>query len=359
MLHPFDPKMFPLAYIYLIIMILISLITSLAADNVPHMSDFIAQRDEIILSTKHLHLNISWPAFERAIINRDQASNAIFIHATVGIFHRKRGKSGTWGHGTEILIDMLKSIDESKAIGHVRCVYIGLLGSNQDIDATQKSVNELFRGDREWEGKLEFIVMSENLDLSEFPTLMMMQLYANLIPPALALTSHLLYMHTKGVRRNGDYSYLWRVYMQHMVLTHYLDICNTVMREMGFLTCGALKTPTSKGAIYAGNFWWTTASYLQSRTVKVVNLAWSSGNRYAAENFLLSGVSAEESKYRHYCIDHTHHDMQNCPTPVELYANATPRIRLHGDCYNARLRPQKQSKRDRASWCHKTLPVIP
>ena len=318
----------------------------------------------------HTKLNVSWPVLRDDLSGLDSDAArpkplaVAFIHATIGIFKRRRGKTGTWGHGTEILMEMLQTVQDANALQWFHRIYVGTLGSRDDVTAAQAQVHDRFRGP-EWRDKLAFVVSGESLELHEFPTLMVLQLFSNLLPHGLvndpSTATHLLYLHTKGVRRNGDYSPDWRRYMLYMLLVHYKAICEPAMRERGYSTCGALKTPTSKGVIYAGNFWWAQASHLQSKGDSIRDLAWSSVNRYAAENYLLAGVNASESRARHYCLHHTHHDMQNCPTPPSLYdaASAAMQMRAHGNCYSHALRPQNQTKFDRNSWCHSSaLPVF-
>ena len=65
--------------------------------------------------------------------------------------------------------------------------------------------------------------------------------------------------------------------------------------------------------IYEGNFWWTTARWLKSRAPLVGDLDWSPRNRYAAEEYIMK-FEQGESKRRHYCVHHAHHNM-HVPTP--------------------------------------------
>jgi len=327
---------------------------------------------ELFLRSQRVELNISWDMLRRDLLavrahqQPGPQSAVMFIHATIGIFKRKRGKPGTWGHGTEILTEMLQAVQDAKALGWFRRIYIGTLGSDVDTAQARAAILARFSGDQ-WGDKLAFIVSGANLEYSELPTLAVLQVFARLLPQSSSAASlHLLYAHTKGVRKNGDFACDWRQYMMHMLLAHYKGICEPAMRSRGYLSCGALKTPTAQGPIYAGNFWWTTGQYiLQSRrgafSLTQSSMVWSSANRYVAENYLLAGVSAAESRDKHYCLHHTHHDMQNCATPFSLYASASAALRLrsHGNCYSPALRPRNQSKHDRASWCHATaLPVI-
>lgn len=321
---------------------------------------FDLERANLERLTSHAHLNISWDELRQDVLDLDGPHNVMFIHATIGVFKRKRGKSGTWGHGREILEEMLENVEKSKLLHLFRRVYIGTVGSKDDVGIAIESVLSRFHSN-DWRKRLRFVVSGENIELNEFPTLGILQLYANLVSEDDAVSSHLLWTHTKGVRQNGAHASDWRRYMLHMVLQHYLDICKPAMLEEGYLTCGALKTPTSKGPIYAGNFWWSRASFLQSHVDHIRDMAWSNVNRYAAENFLLHGVNASLSRRYHYCIHHTHHDMQNCRTPSEFYTEVSKSLalRAHGDCFSANLRPKNQTKMDPSSWCHhSSLPLL-
>lgn len=309
--------------------------------------------------TSHAHLNISWNELRQDVLDLDGPHNVMFVHATIGVFKKKRGKAGTWGHGREILEEMLETVEKSNLLHFFRRVYIGTVGNKDDVGTAVESVSSRFHSS-DWRKRLRFIVSGENIEHNEFPTLSILQLYANLVPEADAASSHILWTHTKGVRQNGAHASDWRRYMLHMVLQHYLDICKPAMREKGYKTCGVLKTPTSKGPIYAGNFWWSTAAFLQSHGDRIREMAWSNVNRYAAENFLLHGVNASVSKTQHMCFHHTHHDMQNCRTPPSLYnTELSLALRAHGDCFSANLRPKNQTKLDPSTWCHhSSLPIL-
>ena len=302
------------------------------------------------LNWRVLETDLGWEGSEPRV--------AIFVHAVIGVFHKKNG-SGTWGYGGAILLGMLRAIGESALVDRVHRIYVGAIGTPKAIADVQQAILLQFGGQR-WDGKLVFVVTASDLSLSEFPTLLAMQLYAQAVSSAHAPRTPMLYLHTKGVRRNGAYASDWRTYMMHMLVTRAADVCLPALLSGRFSTCGALKTPTGQGIIYAGNFWWATAEYLQRRP-SVLQLQWGYASRYLAENFLLSGVSREASRERHYCVHHAHHDMQNCPTPPRMYRDVPllP-LRSHGDCFRPSLRPQNQTKVNPQSWCHRlALPPVP
>lgn len=312
------------------------------------------------LQAKRAYVDLNWPVLEADLLGMTEPRTVVFIHATIGVFPRKRGREGTWGHGLEILIEMLRALDVSGLMSRVHRVYVGALGAPEALAGAQRDVLAAFAGRPLWRDKLVMAVSAEDLGYSEFPTLLALQVYARATPESLAGRTLLLYMHTKGVRQNGEFAAQWRDYMLYMLVARAEEGCLPALLERGFASCGALKTPTGQGAIYAGNFWWATAKFLQGRP-DVQALPWTHAARYAAENFLLRGVPQAEDRASHYCVHHTHHDMQNCPTLRDMYRALplTP-LRTHGNCYSAALRPRNQSRLDRKSWCHSVaLPPVP
>lgn len=326
-----------------------------------------ANLQELLLQAK-VDVEVKWETLRPT----GRSGPVVFLHSVVGVFNSKRF-NGTWGHGKDILLSMLKAVEESPVMGVLTGVYIGMLGSQDDVEKSKKTISTALEP-RLWQGKFHFVVQSEHLEYHEFPTLMAMQFFANLAPA----DTHIMYGHTKGVRKNGAYRSHWRAYMLHWLLHHYVDACQLVLRDRGFLTCGVLKTPTPHGQIYAGNFFWVKAAFLQESKAESlkdfpgflagespallagVSAADQGRRRYVAENYLLAGVTREESSRRHYCLHHTHHDMQNCGTPWSIYAAAskTFKVGTNGDCYRPALKVRNGVKGNRTSWCHSALPTI-
>ena len=157
----------------------------------------------------------------------------------VGVFKKKRG-GGTWGHGLDILNEMLDLIETSGLIHDVRGVYIGILGTSADREEAKVSLKH--------RQKVTVVVESAIADYVEFPALNAMQIYANLTDPR----SRLLYLHTKGVRKNGwhaDYPAEWRRYMTYFLVENH-HVClsaitsdgqRTSNKVSGYQTCGVLK----------------------------------------------------------------------------------------------------------------------
>ena len=174
--------------------------------------------------------------------------SAVFIHAMVGIFKKKRG-TGTWGHGLEILIELIDSLRESELYKEPNLrVMVSLLGNKEDLAEAISTLNYNYTD-------VTIVATSNNFENAEFPTLHALQTYAN----DTHHQSRLLYLHTKGVRRNGwnaDYPVQWRRYMTFFLVDKY-HVCKHALAVMKYSTCGVLK----QDGIYQGNFWWTTAKW--------------------------------------------------------------------------------------------------
>lgn len=218
----------------------------------------------------------------------------VFIHGVVGVFQKKKSP-GSWGHGESILMELLATLtsdsnsdnDGNKKnnnkkgalINVVDRVFVSLLGSESDImrclsNITDRGLNST--------GKIQLLLTANNIYLSEIPTIYALEQFAL----GLGSAAKILYLHTKGVRKNGinaAYPADWRRYMVYFLVEHH-SLCIRAIEEYGFQTCGVLK----QRKIYAGNFWWSTAGFIQDRARRVgyqplANLAWNMDNRYEAE----------------------------------------------------------------------------
>jgi len=326
-------------------------------------------RDSLVRAK--VDLEVDWEALRPT----GRSGTVVFIHSVVGVFKRWRGE-GAWGFGADILLSMLKAIEESPVMDVLTGVYIGMLGSREDVKKSKRTISTALEP-RLWRGKFHFVVQAEHLEYHEFPTLMVMQFFANPAPSE----THIMYGHTKGVRQNGPFPSHWREYMLHWLLYHYEDGCQVVLRDRGFSTCGVLKTPTPHGQIYAGNFFWARAAFLQQESKREqlkdfpaflaggssallagVSAADQGRRRYVAENYLLAGETREDSARKHFCLHHTHHDMQNCATPWAIYGTVSKSFQLgdrtNGDCYRPALKVRNGVKGNRTSWCHSQLPQL-
>lgn len=301
-----------------------------------------------------------------------------FIHAAVGVFTytRKDRLGQTWGHGEDILIEIIdKILNNRRLVNSLDWVYIGMLGASSDIEETLEMLNSRYKTDvaltadgkkgykrlrgRNNRKKIRVVLEGVNKYMWEFPTLSLLQTYASYVHPE----SEILYVHTKGVRRNApsdDTITDWREYMLYWVVERH-DLCRHVMSR-GAQTCGAIKSGGDR-ACYGGNFWWAKAQYLSNKRPLIAKIDWSinitSTKRFGAEEWLLKneylkGIKSEGSQ--HYCLHTVHQDMRFCHIPPEWYRldllNKGYVYRENGNCWKFESLP-KNSTRDTATWCHK------
>ena len=355
----------------------------------------------------------------------------VFIHAVFGTFtYKRKDRQGqTWGHGNEILNELLTTLYQSSSkettsssstaatnatslIDIVDHVFITCLGTPEDVSTGVKDImaspiwgsGENSNDNNSNKGKLKVLLTGYDKHLWEFPSIALLQHYANIIKP----NSKILYLHTKGVRRNGpsDVNIAdWRQYMTYWTVETAIDICmkaldggtstsshhkttnnhdsslvvlskdhiNMEEFKYKYETCGNLKRGGAK-PIYGGNFWWTSAKWISNRKPAISELIWvSSGtyqSRFLAEEYLLYGSTSHEQEFSHYCVHHTHHDMSFCRTPREMYSLSNGKnnhltsqtsqssyyIRKNGNCFHSDYLPKNRTK-DSSTWCHhKKLP---
>lgn len=271
----------------------------------------------------------------------------VFIHAVVGVFQKKRGNE-TWGHGMNILVELIKTIEDSSIAPNISAVYITIIGAEHDRQKAAYNLSRMNSTSKTLHKRLQILIQGNNIDLAEFPTLHALQQYAMHQAPDMPL----IYLHTKGVRKNGiaNYPHEWRRYLAFMMVER-SELCARALQS-GYLTCGAQQ----QSKIYAGNFWWTTAGYIATKKPSIAEIRWSMQNRYDAEEYLLKDVGAQGKK-QHYCVHHTHHNMQVCHTPREWYENISLPLRPDPRCFNPKKLPKNPTK-DPMSWCHHSgLPV--
>lgn len=329
--------------------------------------------------------------------------SAVFIHVAVGVFTytRKDRVGQKWGYGKEILFEMLETMYKVPGfVDSLDTIYISLLGAPKDIVDARRSVNARFGSDnrtmaqermpvksrrkgkmkkinknlhwpKDVSDKIRFVLEGNNKWIWEFPTLSIMQYYASVVHP----DSKLLYVHTKGVRRNAATDKTitqWRRYMMYWVVE--TGVCDQQALNSGYNTCGVLKRGGPRGN-YGGNFWWTKSKYLSERRPRVQDIDWSVNKtlreRFGAEEYLLKDATPEEHSAKHYCVHHTHQDMNVCqtlpkwyrldiPTPgeandVEQGVMKEPRkytMRPHGNCFYPAKLANKEKSKDPKDWCY-------
>ena len=236
------------------------------------------------------------------------ATVAVFIHACVGIFKKKKpvGTNETWGYGREIMVEILEHAKSSGLLSlRDASVYVTLLGTPSDRSLATRTLEQFNSS-----GNVHVLMTGANLFVSELPTIKAVQLYAQRV----AGTSRLLYFHTKGMRNMGKYKHDWRQYAQHFLIDRH-SVCLEALR-VGHATCGV----QLNGEEYVGNFFWARADWVAQREMDLLAIPWNMNNRMAAEDFLLSPtVLGSNDVQQHYCLLYIQHNLYDCPTPRTLY----------------------------------------
>ena len=174
---------------------------------------------------------------------------AIFIHAAVGIFKKKRYE-GYWGYGREIMEEMLITIISNQDLMNmVHGIYVTTLG-NSTNRALARSTLQSFNDSGPGSGKIFQIIEGDDLYVAEMPTLHAAQLYANESFIHRGNDIFILYLHTKGMRNNGIGATDWRKFMVYFLVDKH-KICIEAMSKGGFDTCGS----NLIGNKYQGNMW--------------------------------------------------------------------------------------------------------
>jgi len=360
-------------------------------------------------------LELEWDAYNslpaakasNSRIEEKPRETVVFVHAVFGKFKytRKDRKGQYWGMGEAILKEMLTVMFENATFMHsIDHIFLTCLGSAEDIEAGLVDMQEspLYGasiGTSIHANKLKVLLKGQDKFMWEFPTLAILQHYSTLLHPQ----SKILYLHTKGVRRNGlndNNVNDWRRYMMYWAVETATDVCmkaldggSTVQGlDFQYDTCGSMKRGGTK-PFYGGNFWWTSANYISNKEPAVADLRWdpSPEFRFKAEEYLLRNSSPWDQEHRHYCTHHTHQNMNSCRTPRDWYAlRGSPDVyseghgqvlremtkaagmvhggviaqggmgsvplaaypmRANGNCFHIDYQPKNRTK-DPVTWCH-------
>jgi len=234
---------------------------------------------------------------------------ALFLHATVGIFKKKRpvGTNETWGYGREIMEEVLAMMQSSGLLTQPKTtVYVTLLGNDADRRLATGTLREFNAS-----GNVHVHITGTNLYVAEFPTIKAIQLFSQHVHA----DSHLLYFHTKGMRNIGKHAVDWRRYAQYFLIEKH-QLCKQALAQ-GYSTCGVQMT----GEEYQGNFWWARSGWVARREMELLDMKWNMVTRFATEDFLLSPtVIGSNAVSNHLCLLHVDHNLYDCPTPRALYA---------------------------------------
>lgn len=307
--------------------------------------------------------------FDTSLRSNNAESSYIFLHAAVGIFKKKRLKNPTanryWGYGREIMESMLSSISNADLGKRIDCVFITLLGNEQDRGLAIKTIQSFnttsmklvaSQHGSNLQGKLFVAMESSDLYVAEFPTMTAIKAFSS---RAHGL-SKILYIHTKGMRNAGKYSKDWREYMLYYLVER-AEICMTAISPQPassqplYDTCSVQRNTEE----YEGNMFWATTDWIKHRQADLRKFDWNMNTRFAVEDFLLS-VSKEETervgkgmkavspkilKARTFCLLYINHNLYDCPTPRSLYVNASINLptgdRQHRDYCSKRGRRQE------------------
>jgi len=119
---------------------------------------------------------------------------AVFFHAAVGIFKKKRWPNETWGYGGEILNELLNTSLSSGLLKQAARTYVTALGARTDVAKVEKSLKMNYPG-------VSMIISGADLYVAEFPSLLAIFEYAKKTHD----DSLIVYMHTKGTGK-GNYN---------------------------------------------------------------------------------------------------------------------------------------------------------
>jgi hypothetical protein len=178
-----------------------------------------------------------------------------------------------------------EQIDTLKKSGlYEKCekIHIGLLGDISNIS------NDIFK-----ESKFTIMYIDSRIDLYEINTINFIKYFCS----HLDYDIHLLYIHTKGVRKAGneDVTKSWREMMQYFLIENYLfciknlEIYDTIGNNVVNMHENNISSINKNHSLhYSGNFWWSKKSYIDKLPYLDLDLIDPFHKRYLAENWILS-----------------------------------------------------------------------
>lgn len=149
----------------------------------------------------------------------------------------------------EIISEQLNLMKESELFYNCKQIQVVVVGMQDDINKVIDMFSQYTN--------IKIMMTSLNKDVYEFPILSLIKKLSYL------MEGYYFYIHTKGVSTKNKYAKHWRDYMNHFILTKWMD--NVIKLKNGYETCG-VKWATAKRfwrAHYSGNFWWCRSKYLQ------------------------------------------------------------------------------------------------
>ena len=178
----------------------------------------------------------------------------------------------------DIISDQLWLMIKSGLYCRVECIYIGCLGSNEEIIKLQNLFHDY--------EKIKIISHSPNLQSYEFHTLKILRAISISQP-----SFYGFYIHTKGVSYPGNEGgKYWRDYMNHYILTEWKEA--VLQLDNGSDTYGVklltpldIMTNPAKKLHYSGNFYWFKSEYAKT-LVPIESL--NQNDRFEAEMYICS-----------------------------------------------------------------------
>ncbi len=144
----------------------------------------------------------------------------------------------------EIVDEIFSYIFDSKLIEDIEYIFISILGTGEFNFPIHN--------------KIKIIFENPDLNLLEFPTLLLLKDFAKN-----NINYNILYLHSKGVSTNENEIKnvdSWRRYMLYFNITRYKD-CLKFLKE--YDTCG-VDLHSNPVLHYSGNFWWGTSNYIKN-----------------------------------------------------------------------------------------------
>ncbi len=192
-------------------------------------------------------------------------------------------------NGVQIFYDQLNSIVESGLYEKCKNILVCIVGKSFNIPSDKYP-------------KLLLLYQDDNPKYYEVKTINYIKYIAERISP----NSRILYVHTKGVRKNGDEVCVrsWRKLLEHwMVMNH--NICLQYLINYDTVGSNVINMSPSSSienkylyAVnpnhffhYSGNFWWTTSKHVSKLPLLTHNPNKDAiSTRCRAENWILSAL---------------------------------------------------------------------
>lgn len=180
------------------------------------------------------------------------------------------------GGDNSVLHDMLLKINESGLIHHIDKLWVLNYGEEIDIEIQHKF------------SFVKFIQMYSDTSFFELPTIRIIQLMAQNFNRIYDHNVRILYLHTKGVSYKETYQQIvdWRDMMMYFLVEKHESNFHLLDSEM-FDAIGSNYYTLPKRH-FDGNFWWSTAKYVQC----LEPLSLRIHKKYDAEYWLLGSRGA-------------------------------------------------------------------